>query len=271
MPFLEDIDTFSNDFQNVLAIIKDIETKKKRVVENLARLKIQYAEMVKSNTKKIFVFCLDSFFYQYKMYSVELEQIENSRKMVNNRMFCEYYKLFGIIVAYFNEANLSYENKQALLKKCPTYKDLEPLFEYDIDDVENIYNNTTILIRHLYEQTLKNTADIENYQQSTKLGFSISNFVNTLRNDNLILQGQIDLFMNYMSFFLASQKKQYSRISERIANFLDELDEKSAGPVAVAETIASEEKEEDQPIENEIQTEVLNQGPESSSPDMSFE
>jgi hypothetical protein len=112
--------------------------------------------MVKNNTKKIFVFCLDSFFYQYKIYSAESEQIESSRKMVNNRMYCEYFKLFGIISSYLNNINLTYENKRELLKTCPIYKDLEPMLEYDIGDIENIYNNAVLLITHLYDQTLKN-------------------------------------------------------------------------------------------------------------------
>ena len=194
-------------------------------MENLTLLKIQYNDMVKNNTKKIFVFCLDSFFYQYKIYSAESEQIESSRKMVNNRMYCEYFKLFGIVSAYLNNINLTYESKRELLKTCPTYKDLEPMLEYDIGDIENIYNNTILLITQLYDQTLKNIMEIDGYNSLS--GFSISNFVNTLRNENLILQGQIDLFMNYLSFFLASQQKQYSRIDERITNFLDILDEKS--------------------------------------------
>jgi hypothetical protein len=224
MPFLDDIDRFSNDFKNILVVIKEIETKKKYIAENLAHLKIQYNDMVKSNTKKIFIFCLDSFFYQYKIYSTELDQIESSRKMVNNRMYCEYYKLFGIVSTYLTETKLNYENKRELLKTCPTYKDLEPTFEYDIGDIENIYSNTVLLITQLYDQTLKNIAEIDGYD--SRSGFSISNFINTLRNENLVLQGQIDLFMNYLSFFIASQQKQYSRIDARITNFLCELDEK---------------------------------------------
>ena len=245
MVFLEDIDRFSNDFKKIVITIKSIEMKKNRIIENLKYLKNQYGDMVKNNTKKIFIFCLDSFFYQYKINSAELDQIESSRKMVNNRMYCEYYKLFGIVSTYLNNSNLNYENKQEFLKSCPVYKDLEPMFEYNIEDIENIYSNVVLLITYLYEQTIKNTAEIEGYDHT---GFSISNFVNTLRNENLILQGQNDLFMNYLSFFLASQQKQHSRIDERITNFMSVLDIKivtdpivQREPVIKKESIVQEE------------------------------
>ena len=206
-----------------MSSVKDIVSKRELVNKKLAHLKVQYNDMVKTNTKKIFMFCLDSFFYQYKMYSAELEQIESSRVMVNNRMYCEYYKLYGIITAYLEEINLSYENKVAFLKQTPAYKHLEPTLEYDLNDTESIYDNVVLLITHLNEKMCKNAAEIEGYNVGNKLGFSISNFVNTLRNENLILQGQIDLFMNYLSFFLNSQKKQYDRIDARMTDFLEEM------------------------------------------------
>jgi len=223
MPFSEDIDRFSQEFKDIMSSVKDIVSKRELVNKKLAHLKVQYNDMVKTNTKKIFMFCLDSFFYQYKMYSAELEQIESSRVMVNNRMYCEYYKLYGIITAYLKEINLSYENKVAFLKQTPAYKHLEPTLEYDLNDTESIYDNVVLLITHLNEKMCKNTAEIEGYNVGNKLGFSISNFVNTLRNENLILQGQIDLFMNYLSFFLNSQKKQYDRIDARMTDFLEEM------------------------------------------------
>jgi hypothetical protein len=225
MVYQEDITRFSVDFKNILLDINKISNKKDKITEKLIHLKTQYSEMIKTNTKKIFLFCLDSFFYQYKMYSTELDQIESSRKMVNNRMYCEYYKLYGIIVAYLGELNISYENKKEYLNKCPVYKDLEQFAEFDVVDVENIYGNVILLINHLNEQLAKNNIEIENYQVGDKVGFSISNFINTMKNNNLMLSGQIDLFMNYLEFFLSSQIKQYARICRRMKDLLMEMDE----------------------------------------------
>jgi hypothetical protein len=200
--------------------------------------------------------------------------------MVNNRMYCEYYKLFGIVSTYLIEIKLNYENKQELLKNCPIYKDLEPMFEYDIGDIENIYSNTILLITHLYDQTLKNIAEIDGYDSLS--GFSISNFINTLRNENLILQGQIDLFMNYLSFFITSQQKQYSRINARITNFLSEFDEKTL-VTPIEEPIVEPIQEPivepiEEPVNEPIEEPVVikksmekEEKKESPLPDMAFE
>lgn len=255
MSYLEDIQKFSESFKNILLLMKEIFTKRELAKENLAYLKARYSTMVKSNTKKIFLYCLDSFFYQYKIYSTELEQIESSRKMVNNRMYCEYFKLSKIIVDYLDEIQLSYEDKKAFIKVCPVYKDLDLTIEYDMNDIENIYNNIVLLLNHLNEQSIKNISDIESYNdkiiQPRNSSFSpISNFVNTLRNENLILQGQIELFMNYLSFFLSSQEKQLLRINERTTNFLAELDDKSDRDASFMEPV---EESVEEPIEQPIE------------------
>jgi hypothetical protein len=110
-------------------------------------------------------------------------------------------------------------------------------------------------LNHLNEQSIKNISDIESYNdkiiQPRNSSFSpISNFVNTLRNENLILQGQIELFMNYLSFFLSSQEKQLLRINERTNNFLAELDDKSDRDASFMEP-AEEPAEE--PVEEPIE------------------
>ena len=274
MVYQEDITRFSEDFNNILLLIKEIIVKRELIKEKLVQLKSEYNHMVKSNNKKIFLFCLDSFFYQYKIYSVELEQIESSRKMVNNRMYCEYYKLYGIIVAYLDEIKLSYDDKLTLLNKCPVYKDLEPTTEYETNDVENIYNNIILLLNHLHDHMIKNSSEIEGYAEEGKIRFSISNFVNTLRNDNLILQGQIDLFTNYLSFFLNSQHKHYDRIYSRITDFFNGLDEGVRDDIIVPEeNVVIEEDREHIPVQNVISEPIIHNEEKIETPrlDMSFE
>jgi len=53
----------------------------------------------------------------------------------------------------------------------------------------------------------------------------ISNFLNTLTHENRILQEQISLFVNYISFFHISQKKQLKNLHTRIDEFYNEVDE----------------------------------------------
>jgi hypothetical protein len=88
---------------------------------------------------------------------------------------------------------------------------------------------------------MKNRGEIDGYNEEGQARFSISNFINTLRNENLILQGQNDLFMNYLSFFLDSQQKQYERIYKRIVIFSCEVE--STNGARVQDDIAMVEEE----------------------------
>ena len=63
------------------------------------------------------------------------------------------------------------------------------------------------------------------YNDNHKVGFSISNFLNTLTHDNRMLQEQISLYINYISFFHISQQKQLKKLHNRINEFFNEVDE----------------------------------------------
>jgi hypothetical protein len=74
------------------------------------------------------------------------------------------------------------------------------------------------------ETTNKEDA-ISHYNDNHKVGFSISNFLNTLTHENHVLQEQISLFINYISFFHISQKKQLKKLHNRMDEFLNEVNE----------------------------------------------
>ena len=51
------------------------------------------------------------------------------------------------------------------------------------------------------------------------MGFSLSNFLNTLDYENRLLREQIELYVNYLCFFQISQKKQLMSIYSKILDF----------------------------------------------------
>jgi hypothetical protein len=77
----------------------------------------------------------------------------------------------------------------------------------------------------MYAYYSKKGDNIEHYNENHKIGFSISNFINTLNHDNKMLKEKIDLYLNYVSFFHIAQKKQLKRLSLRINEFYKEVDE----------------------------------------------
>lgn len=211
-----------NSFKNIISIKREIGTTKNNVAFKLGELKKLHSEMIRDNNKQIFLFCLDSFYYQYKIFAMEFEHIKKLRAILNNRMYCDYYKLHNIIIKFCKE----HINEDALnIHTFPVYKDLEPFLEYRIEDITLLHESILNLINALYLETVSKDDAILHYNDNHKVGFSISNFLNTLSHENRVLQDQITLFVNYISFFHISQHKQLTKLHHRISDFYTEVDE----------------------------------------------
>jgi hypothetical protein len=219
------IEKLKTDFENIITLKKEIAKIKSIVSEKLSQLKIQYNELVKTNSKKIFLFCLDSFYFQYKTFAMELEHIDRFRSLMNNRMYCDYYKLYNIIIAFIKENRTDLDIDELELKSYPTYKDLEPFQEYKLEDITDIHSNILVLLHKLYLQLNSKVDCVDHYNENHKIGFSISNFLNTLEYENRLLKEQISLYINYVSFFHISEKRQLNRLFMRMQEFYREIDE----------------------------------------------
>jgi len=265
------INKLENDFSNIITLKREIAKVKKIVVDKLSQLKEVYNELIKTNNKKIFLFCLDSFYFQYKTFAMEMEHIDKYRALMNNRMYCDYYKLYNIIVNHVKENKGDIDVEQIEFKSYPAYKDLEPFQEYKIDDIKDLHANILHIITELYKQTYSKEDSISHYNENHKVGFSISNFLNTLEYENRLLREQITLYMNYVSFFHISQKKQLNRLHARMQDFYKEVDDNiNVNKTFSIEDILEEEKlnkffiiGEDVVIENILEdTEFLMEGTE---------
>ena len=212
-------DKLENDFQNILELNQRIEIKKATMKEKLMKLKEMHTSMSKSNNKQIFLFSLDSFFFQYKTFSMELENLNKFSSMFRNRTYCDYYKLFKLISKYINEhaddLDFSVDNNLTI----PVYKDLEPFYDYGLDNVRIVHEQMILYVKKMYQVLCDKEKQISDYATKAHAGYSISNFVNTLNHENNILKGQIDLYINYISFFHISQQKQIKRLHNNYVEF----------------------------------------------------
>ena len=219
------IEKLKTNFNNLITVKKEIAKVKLILADTLNQLKSVYNDLIRTNTKKIFLFCLDSFYFQYKTFVLEMEHIDKTRTLVNNRMYCDYYKLYNLICTYIKENKSEISLTDLELKTYPAYKDLDPFLEYKIEDIRALHDNILHIIDTLYLQTQTKTDDIVNYSDKRHIGFSISNFLNTLEYENRVLKEQIALYVNYMSFFHISQKKQLNRLLVKIQEFNKEVEE----------------------------------------------
>jgi hypothetical protein len=212
------------EFESIITLNQEIIDKKNGIDEKLAKLKIIYNDLIKNNNKKIFIFCLDAFYFQYKILNIEIEQMKHILVLINNRMYGEYYKLYNIILLQIKEKGLVIPESYISSKNHTVYKDLEPHIEYNIELIKEVHNDILVLIDGINNCYNSNESRIKDHLNNTTIGNSIANFINTLEYENSILKEQIMLYYNYISFFHNTQLDHLCKIDEKIVGVQKNID-----------------------------------------------
>ncbi len=219
------IDSLKGDFQTIVSLHADVVDKKELLMEKLSTLKTIYNELIKTNNKKIFLFCLDSFYFQYKLLDIEMKNISSFINLINNRMYGDYYKLYNIMILQIKERIPDILNLFNTGKKHPIYKDLEPFYEYEMENIIDIHNDILKIIDELHRYYVTKETKIQNYNDTNKIGNSIINFINTLEYENSLLREQMTLYFNYVTFFHNTQKEHLTKILNKMSGFKKEIEE----------------------------------------------
>ena len=216
------IPKLKNDFNLILRLRSELQTKRDTLTEKLDEIREQYNELIKQNSKKIYLYCLDSLYFQYKILRVELEQFQKTISLIFNRMYGDYYKLYNIIQAQCKDNNvdilLSGEN-------VVVYKDLDPLLEYNLDDLVLVHK---IIVDTLHKLNVLYTSkqdEINNHNSNMRIGFSVTSFISTLSYENKLLGEQISLYSDYLSFYHSSQRKYFDKALYKINTFMREIED----------------------------------------------
>jgi hypothetical protein len=217
------LNKLKENFQNIESIIQKINISKINILEKIDKYKVLYQDLLKNNNDDIFIFCLDSLYFQYKTSLMEYEFIEKNIYFIMNRIYCDYYKLYNIIILELNEKKIIDIKK----KIFPKYKDLDILYQYSWETILSIHNEILSIIDKLYLKYKEIKSQISNYIDNNKSVISISNFINTLKYENEILENVIKLYISYISFFHYSQNKILVRMNSKMFEFEKYIDEYS--------------------------------------------
>ena len=217
------LDRLGATFQHLLSIQKEIIGKKGVLSTKLAGLKDVYTQIVKTNSKKIFLFCLDSFYFQYKILTIEMDNINRFSSLINNRMYGDYYKLYNLILAQIQEPYRAALGTD--FKAYPAYKELEPFFEYPMADIIHIHHDILRLLHFLNQQFNEKQGNIQTYSDEINVGRSITSFLHTHEYENTLLREQIMLYVNYLEFFHSTQTAYMSKLFQHLDRFQREIEE----------------------------------------------
>ena len=218
-----DYGVLSNEFDEIIEKRNKIKENYKILNAKLMNMKSKYGSLIKDNQKKIFLYCLDSFFFQYKILLLELDHYDKVINAVFNRMYGDYFKLFKSIVG--NCAKNMFEiDGLTNMEKIPSYKDADTKIEYKTEDLFKLHTNILSILKQLSSHYENQDASIQSQDKTSDIGFSITSFLDTLSYENRLLYEQINLYTGYLHFHHYSQNCYLDKTSGNMETFGSVID-----------------------------------------------
>jgi hypothetical protein len=211
------VTALKNNFNNISVIRNNVKDIFDFLQIRINKLKFFYSEFIKNNKTELFIFGLDSFHFQSRLIDIEYEGMYKIFRSINNRMYCEYFKLYKIIVSYIKD---TINDKKLLefikVNNFPIYKDLEPEKEYKFEVIVEIHEHILILITSIIGNLTSKENEYKLYLDKNQIGLNIDNFVNTYSFDVIMMREKLKLFLTYIEFFHKLHTKYLHRFSNKI-------------------------------------------------------
>jgi len=221
------IQLVKTNFNNIKEIRTNVMNCFNALEIKLTKLKNTTNEFVKTNKHNIFVFGLDSFQFQGKLIDYEYNDMRKFYFALNNRMYCEYYKLYKLIIQYAEEIIGTNKNIEMLKTQniFPIYKDLEPFKQYNFETIEEIHKTIVTLLNDLNENIIAKEMQLQLFHLKQRSGLNINNFVTTFDFDVIVIKQKCLLYLSYLEFFHNIHTKHFKRFSKKMKLMNDYLDE----------------------------------------------
>jgi hypothetical protein len=222
----EIIESLRTNFSEIVGVYSELIDKRDAVAEKVAGLKERYNDLVKKNAQPMFLFCLESLFFQYKILNLEMENYQKSASLIQNRIYGDYYKLYNMMTIQCKENNIDISNSYTSSETAfPLYKDIDPFFKYRIEDVVMVHDKILEIVGIMDDLSTKKTENIRHHRENVDVGFSLRIFLQTLEYENILIKGQIRLHVDYIQFYHSSQRTYLEKLVKKIVDFTTELDE----------------------------------------------
>ena len=211
------IGELKNDFNNIIHIRSTVKSIFDILEQRIEKLKNLYSDFIQHNENQLFIFGLDSVRFQSKLIDIEYEDMMRLFLAINNRMYCEYFKLYKIIIEYIFQ-NITDKKITEVIKvnNFPVYKDLEPYKEYKFEIVLDLHENILVLLSSIINNIDNKENELLIYQNKKKIGLSIDNFVTSFNYDIIMMKEKVILFLTYIEFFHQLHTKYLKRFSNKI-------------------------------------------------------
>lgn len=166
----------------------------------------------------VVLFGLDAFHFQTFLINFEYDSVKKMHILIENKLYCEYYKLFKLMINYIKSSI----DEQDILKMCenkskyPVYKDLEQYRVYDFELINNIHEDILLTIDLMNKFVIKKEKELEIDENNSLNGLNLHIVVNTIDFNITSLKQKIKLYVNYLKAFHKYHTTYLTRLSIKI-------------------------------------------------------
>jgi len=221
------INNLKSDFTKIVDSIQRIASAFEKLEVKIANITNYYVDLIETNRDKMYVFSLDSFRFQIALLDREFEENKTFFKVINNRIYCEYYKICKTMCEYifenYSEPYLLNVAKAINETNLPVYDFVDPKKEYGICFVLTIHDNIIELFKSLHNYLQNKENELKEHSVKRKMGLNIDNFVFTFHYNNSVIRDKIKMFLEYMNFFHTMHLKNLTLMSKKLSIMAREI------------------------------------------------
>ena len=215
---MDDLTEISNKFDDVKNIRNKITISFNEINAKITSLKLIYKDVSEKHNQPECTLGVDSLYFQNELITREFNNLQQLFDFINNRIYCEYYKLNNMIQFYIKNELKSSE----LIKKTktetvyPPYKSLDPLKVYDFSLVIQLFNQISELLTKMHSHTKNQDDNLVVDQGRMDMGLNIDNVIHSQTYVNTILREKGKMFKSYLSAFQRHHLKYLKRLEAKV-------------------------------------------------------
>jgi hypothetical protein len=223
----KDFDNIKKDFEQMKLIRGNIRRTFTDTEEKIQILKNMYLDIITTHQDNVYIYGIDSFHFQNKTIENEYSYMNKVFISIDNRMYCEYYKLYQMIQDYIKKEITDQKFVEMVLmkKKYPVYKDLELSKNYDFNITAELHQTILHTINELNDFLLNNVSKLEEINKQYAMGLYIDNMVNNINYNNAILVERINMFNRFMDASNKHHTKYFTRLLNKSKTMIDVINE----------------------------------------------
>ena len=192
--------------RGILELIKNLENK-------IITLKTIYTDLLHNNNKHLNNdTSLDTLYFQTKLITAELDNTNYIFKLIDNRIYGDYYKLYKNMIKYINKSEFDKKIKQLTsTDKYPEYNDLKLDIIYEFNITIDIHDNILKILEVLLDELSIKKNNYENEKYKSKSGINIDTLLHKINHTILVFEQDISLFNKYLLVYNKYHKKYLNR------------------------------------------------------------